>query len=408
MIRYNMANMKKIPVIILAAGKGTRLQPLTNTVPKPLLKVAGKSILQHNLDAMAPFVSEAVIVIGHLKEAYQERLGNEYNGMKITYVEQDEQKGTGHAAYIAKDYIKDDACYIMYTDDHYCAQMFEKLQPYDNAMIGKIKEDWQNYGVLSTDDEGNLQKIVEKPTEYISNLVNIGVFKLNTSIFDYYEKIQPSVRGEMEITDMVTLFAKDHGVKVVESDDVWIPIGYPWHLLDMAEYFLTDIHEDIKGIIEDGVTIDGTVQLGKNSIIKAGTYIEGNVYIGENTVIGPNAYIRKFASIGDNCLIGASVEVKGSIIGDGTKAAHLAYIPDSILGNNVNYAGGTITADLKHDGSNVRSAVNGTIIDTGRRKFGTVMGDGARTGINTSIYPGRKIWNGKSTLPGTIVTEDIT
>lgn len=403
-----MATMKKIPVIILAAGKGTRLQPLTNTVPKPLLKVVGKSIIQHNLDAMSPYVSHAVIVVGHLKDAYRDVLGTEYSGIPITYVEQEEQKGTGHAAYVAKEALNSETCFIMYSDDYYCSQMFEKLVPYENAMIGKIKEDWQQYGVLSTDEEGNLTHIVEKPTEYISNLVNIGVFKLHTQVLSYYEKIKPSVRGEMELTDMVTEFTKDTKVKVVESDDVWIPIGYPWHLLDLAEYLLTDIHEDVKGIIEDGVTIEGTVQMGKNSIIKAGTYIEGNVFIGENTVIGPNAYIRKYASIGDNCLIGASVEVKGSIIGDGTKAAHLAYIPDSILGNNVNYAAGTITADLKHDGSNVKSSVNGVLIDTGKRKFGTVIGDNARTGIHTSIYPGRKIWDNKTTLPGQVVTEDIS
>jgi bifunctional UDP-N-acetylglucosamine pyrophosphorylase/glucosamine-1-phosphate N-acetyltransferase len=211
----------------------------------------------------------------------------------------------------------------------------------------------------------------------------------------------------MESTDMVTAYAVKNPVTVISSDDRWIPIQYPWHLLDAAEHILSTMDSQIDGTVEEGAVIKGKLMLGKNSTIKAGAYIEGHVFIGENCEVGPNCYIRKFASIGNDCVIGHAVEIKGSVLGDNTKVPHLSYVPDSVLGNNVNYAGGTITANLKHDHSNVNCMVNGELVDTGRSKFGTVIGDNAKLGIHTIIYPGRKIDNDKSTLPGDIVKEDI-
>jgi bifunctional UDP-N-acetylglucosamine pyrophosphorylase/glucosamine-1-phosphate N-acetyltransferase len=399
--------MEKIPLIILAAGKGTRLKPLTDTIPKPLLKIAGKTIIQHNLDGIVDLVSEAIVVIGHKKDAYEARLGSEYRGIPIRYVIQEDQMGTGHAAACVRGHIAAGPCFVIYGDDLYDPAMFRKLSTHQNALIGKKKEDWANYGVLRVSGDGALIELVEKPTEYISDLVNIGVFKLDSSFLDTIDEVTPSIRAELELTDMVSALARRTRVDAVVSEDTWIPVGYPWHLLDSASYLLSKMQPATEGEIEPGATIKGRVHVGKGSIVRAGSYIEGDVYIGANCDIGPNCYIRGFASIGDGCRVGAGVEIKGSILGDRTKAPHLAYIPDSVLGEDVNYAAGTICADLKHDGSNVRSMVNGQLVDTGRRKFGTVMGDASRTGIHTTIYPGRKIGAGKTTLPGQVVSEDI-
>jgi bifunctional UDP-N-acetylglucosamine pyrophosphorylase/glucosamine-1-phosphate N-acetyltransferase len=138
----------------------------------------------------------------------------------------------------------------------------------------------------------------------------------------------------------------------------------------------------------------------------SGTYIKGNVIIGENCLIGPNCYLRGNTSIGNGCHIGQAVEIKNSIIMDNAKVPHLSYIGDSVIGKNSNLGAGTITANLKHDNENVRSVVKGKIVDTGRRKLGTIIADDVHTGINTTIYPGRKIWPGVSTLPGEIIDKD--
>lgn len=400
--------MTKLPLVVLAAGKGTRLLPLTATTPKPLLKIQGKSILEHTLSNLSEYISELILVTGYLPDSFIALFGSEWNGIPVIIVNQEEQKGTGHALYSAKSSINGDWFYCIYGDDLYSKELFAQLAEQEgNAVVGKRIENWEKYGVLKTSENGELEQFIEKPTEFISDIANTGAYKFHKTIFDSFNGIKPSERNELEIPDMVMGLHKFMPFKVVASENVWMPIGYPWNLLDIAEYILSSQASDIKGLVENGAVIKGKIQLGEGSVIKAGSYIDGDVYIGKNCSIGPNTYIRKFASIGDDCKIGANTEIKGSIIGDSSAVPHLSYLPDSILGNHVQYSGGTITADLKHDNSNVKSMVNGDLVDTGKRKFGTVMGDNAKTGINTTIYPGRKIWNNCSTLPGQIVKEDV-
>lgn len=192
------------------------------------------------------------------------------------------------------------------------------------------------------------------------------------------------------------------------SDDKSLQIKYPWHILSVHEELMSAIVKDeISGKVRENVTIDGHLVLGKGSVILPGVYIEGNVMIGENSKIGPNCYIRGATYIGDNCHVGQAVEIKNSILMNKVSAGHLSYIGDSIICPSTNFGAGTITANFRHDGKNHQSAVNGKILDTGRRKFGTVIGDNVHTGIHTGIYPGRKIWPGLSTLPGDIVRKDL-
>jgi bifunctional UDP-N-acetylglucosamine pyrophosphorylase/glucosamine-1-phosphate N-acetyltransferase len=176
---------------------------------------------------------------------------------------------------------------------------------------------------------------------------------------------------------------------------------------NLEKYFaLKNIETKIEGTVEEGATIHGNVILGKNSVIKAGSYLDGNFIIGENTVIGPNCHLRKFGAVGDNCVVGFAVEVNSCVIGDGVHAKHHANLDCSILGNNVNIAAGTMIANLRHDNANIKTMINGKLVDTGRRKFGAIIGDNAKLGIQTTIYPGRKIYNGVWTLPGEIIKED--
>jgi len=185
-------------------------------------------------------------------------------------------------------------------------------------------------------------------------------------------------------------------------------IRYPWDLLRANELYVSALTGDsIHGEIHPNAVIDGTLHLGLGTRILTGVFIEGNVVIGDNCKIGPNCYIRGNTSIGDNCHIGQSVEIKNCLILSITNVGHLSYIGDSVLGEKVNLGAGTTTSNLRHDGKNHRSMVNGTLIDTGRRKFGTIIGDNVHTGINTSIYPGRKLWPNTTPRPGEIVQHDL-
>ncbi len=197
-------------------------------------------------------------------------------------------------------------------------------------------------------------------------------------------------------------------VKVLNPMAKCLMLKYPWDLLSLNERLIGHIRGNkISGTIREGAVIDGVIQLGEGSVILPGVYIEGNIIIGKNCKIGPNCYIRGNTSIGDNCHIGQSVEVKNSLIMRNVNIGHLSYVGDSVICPQVNLGAGTIISNYRHDGKNHHSMVNRTLIDTKRRKFGAVIGSNVYTGINTSIYCGRKIFANRTTRPCDIVKKDL-
>ena len=193
------------------------------------------------------------------------------------------------------------------------------------------------------------------------------------------------------------------------NDDNALIVRYPWDLLAINEELVGALSEDdIQGSISDSVIVDGHIRVGPGSRLLPGVYVEGNVLIGRDCKIGPNCHLRGNTSIGDGCHVGNAVEIKNSILMSGASIGHLSYCGDSIVGERANFGAGTITANLRHDGRTMRSLVCGKPVQTGRRKFGTIVGDNAHLGIHTSIYPGRKIWPGCTTLPGAAVSMDVT
>ncbi|MBR6241480.1 MAG: hypothetical protein IKQ82_08505 [Lentisphaeria bacterium] len=194
----------------------------------------------------------------------------------------------------------------------------------------------------------------------------------------------------------------------IPADEASFRIRYPWDLLKINEEYLAGYTEnDIKGTVRERVTLDGVVILGEGSVLLPGVYIEGVAVIGKNCKIGPNCYLRGYNFISDKCHIGQAVEIKNSILMTHVAAGHLSYIGDSIVSQNVNFGAGTITSNFRHDGKNHRSMVQGSLIDTGRRKFGSIIGENVHTGIHTAIYPGRKLWADVQTRPGDVVQLDL-
>lgn len=199
----------------------------------------------------------------------------------------------------------------------------------------------------------------------------------------------------------------DDSFDIIEATEDDYLIRYSWDFLKLNEDFLKSIQTDISGVVHSSAVIDGEVIVGEGTRILPGVYIEGNAVFGRNCKIGPNCYIRGNTFVGDGCHIGQSVEVKNSIIMNGSSLGHLSYCGDSIIAQNVNFGAGTTTSNFRHDGCNHKSMIDGELIDTGRRKFGMIIGANVHTGINTSFYPGRKVWPGRSTRPGDIVQKDL-
>jgi bifunctional UDP-N-acetylglucosamine pyrophosphorylase/glucosamine-1-phosphate N-acetyltransferase len=210
--------------VILCAGKGTRLRPLTDNCPKPLVQVAGKSILEHIVDALPAEIDELVLIVGYLKEQIIEECGTEYLGRKVTYLEQEDfAGGTGYALMHAKEVIRGKFLF-MYGDDIHGRDVLQRAIAHDHAILGTYSETPERYGVLVPNEDGTLQEILEKPVNPPSKLINIGGFVIDESIFQY--EVPPSASGEVYVTDMLTEYAKDNPVHILEQT-LWIPIGYP-------------------------------------------------------------------------------------------------------------------------------------------------------------------------------------
>ena len=391
-----------IQAVIMAAGKSTRTWPLTLTKPKPLLKVMNKEIIKHNLDALQGLVSEVIIIVGFKKEMIIEEIGHKYGKLKIRYAEQKRQLGTGHALKYVEKLIKGKFI-VMGGDDIFSKKDIKACLRHKYAVLGCKVEDPGRFGVFVVKGK-EVKKVVEKPKKFVSGIANAGLYVFDKSVFKF--KLRKSQRGEYEIVDYINALIKKERVVCENVKGRWLSVGYPWDLIEANSVLVSEMKNDIKGKVEKIVIVKGKLKAGKGTKILSGTYIKGNVIIGENCLIGPNCYLRGNTSIGNGCHIGQAVEIKNSIIMDNAKVPHLSYIGDSVIGKNSNLGAGTITANLKHDNENVRSVVKGKIVDTGRRKLGTIIADDVHTGINTTIYPGRKIWPGVSTLPGEIIDKD--
>jgi len=391
--------------VILAAGEGNRMHPLTYTRPKVMLPIAGKPILEWNLhNAHAAGLKEFIFVVSYKSEMVREYFGTgkPWN-VKIRYVNQGKPMGTAHAIGTAEPFVKE--CIVLCGDTIFGVNDLKQIIK-KGTRIGLVKVDnAKEYGIVELKGK-KVIKIHEKMEQPSSDIINAGVYHFNKSIFEYIRKTEKSPRGEFEITDSINMLVSKEPMEGVFLNE-WRDVVYPWHLLDANEELLKKIKTKIQGTIEKNVVIKGTVILGKGTIIHSGTYIEGPVVIGNNCKIGPNCYIRPFTTIGNSCHVGNACEVKNSIIMDHSNVPHLNYVGDSIIGQYCNLGAGTTIANLRLDKKNVPVVLNGKKIDTKRRKFGAIIGDNVQTGINATINIGSMIGNDVSIGPAGFVKGEI-
>ncbi|MDZ7724857.1 MAG: bifunctional sugar-1-phosphate nucleotidylyltransferase/acetyltransferase [candidate division KSB1 bacterium] len=393
--------------VLMVAGKSTRTYPLTLTRPKPLLPLLNKAIIRHSLDQIAGLFDEVILITGYKQDMIKKTLGDSYRDMHLIYQEQTEQLGTGHAVLQAKAHINGKFV-AMNGDDLFSRADFEQLLEYDNAALVKRVEDPSLYGVFQTDSSHKVLNLVEKPQTYLGDLANIGCYIFQPEIFTVLESTPMSERGEIEITSAVLETAKNKDFYALPIAGDWLPTGYPWHLLDHQEHLMAELESDTRsGIIEDGVTIKGNVQIGEGSIIKSGCYLEGPIIIGAGSVIDPHCHIGRYSVIGDNCRIGHATEIRHSLIMNDSQIGHLSFIADSIVGSNCLIGSGSMTANMRFDDETVHSEIKGKPVDSKRKYLGAVFSDSVRAGIHTSFYPGVKIDPGQTIDPGSVVVTDV-
>lgn len=402
--------------IILSAGEGSRMRPLTLTKPKTMLPVAGKPIIQYNIESLKENgITDILLIVRYKEDMVREYFGDGSEfGVNITYKTQKDFLGTANAVSYGEDFINQSVIVLngdIILDAEILQEIIKKYNymDADTLMVLTEVEDPTAFGVVEIEDN-NIKNIIEKPKleDAPSNLVNAGIYIFNEDIFDKINKTELSERGEYEITDSLLLQIKD-GKKVIghNTDKDWIDVGRPWELLEVNEELIGELKNEIKGKIETGAHIDGEIYLDEGSIIRAGVYIEGNVYIGKNCDIGPNSYIRGNTYLGDNVSVGNAVEIKNSIIMENTNVSHLSYVGDSVIGSNCNIAAGTNIANLRFDNATIKTKVKDKRIDSGRRKLGAIIGDSVKTGINSSLSPGVKVGYNSTIGSGVLIYDDV-
>jgi len=209
--------------VVLAGGQGKRLQPLTQNIPKPLVTVDGKPLLQYVLEVLVPHVEEFIIVTGYKGEKIRERFGKTYKNIPITYVEQKERLGTGHALMLCKKNIRD-SFILMYADEIVDKDAVTQLIQHPAAALAFRSDTPENFGVFTVSKTMLLTDVEEKPVSPKSDLVSAAAFKLTTDIFNHYPP--PEKRGEYYLSDMLPNYLKEQPMYVVVAR-YWFTINRP-------------------------------------------------------------------------------------------------------------------------------------------------------------------------------------
>jgi bifunctional UDP-N-acetylglucosamine pyrophosphorylase/glucosamine-1-phosphate N-acetyltransferase len=390
--------------VVLAAGEGSRMRPLTEQRPKPMLPVAGRPLVDHTVDAaVTAGASRLVVVVGYESAAVRDRFGAEYEGVPVEFAVQDEQRGTADAVRAAADRLRDGPFAVLNGDALYDRESLGTLYDAGPAVGSFRVSNPSEYGVLEVDD-GVVRGVVEKPADPPSDLVNTGAYVFPAEARTWLD-VAESERGELELTDVLARACESRTVRSVPFDR-WLDVGRPWELLAANEWKLAELDRSVAGDVSERATLHGRVTVHEDATVRSGVVVDGPAYVGPDATIGPNAYVRGATALSAGTAVGHAVEVKNAVLMEGATVGHLAYVGDSVLGRGVNFGAGTKVANLRHDGDDVRMAVKGDRVSTGRRKFGVVCGDGVKTGINTSLNAGVVLSGGARTTPGEVVTRD--
>ncbi|RLE87131.1 MAG: glucose-1-phosphate thymidylyltransferase [Thermoprotei archaeon] len=384
--------------VVLAAGKGTRLNPITLTRPKHMLPVAGKPVIEWILSSLKSVGIEEVGIVVHFhEEILREFLSSKTElELKIEYIHQRELTGTATAVETAEEFTEGEPFIVVNGDvlfpPHVLRKLIEECIDVDAGLVGvRVEEPWK-YGVLQVEN-GFLKGIVEKPErgKEPSNLINAGIYFFRENIFKYIKHVRPSPRGERELTDALTMMANKCSIRVVEGNpEWWFDVGVAWILLDANMFYFKEMYRSniLEGDIDKGVYIHSPVHIHEGSIIRGGTIIKGPVYIGSNVSIGRRCVIGPYTTICDGVTIGSMTYISRSIIMEDTEILNHCSIFESILGSHCSLESGVKLPALNIYGGTIKVLIKDKIVDSGRMYLGAILGDEVKVCANTAVPPG--------------------
>jgi glucose-1-phosphate thymidylyltransferase len=370
--------------VILAAGEGKRLEPLTNRRPKPMLPVGNRPVLEHIIEAVVDAgLDDIVLVVGYKRDRIQTYFGDGDDwDVNIEYAVQSKQLGTGHALLQAADHL-DESSVVLNGDriisPNLVAEVIDRTEAGDTPIVSiKRVENSRNYGVVELNGH-RITAIHEKPpaNPAKSDIINAGVYGFEPSILDAIRETTTESSGELGLTSTLNEIASEQGVTAVRYDDYWLDISYLWDVLSVNDVVVTQLIGDDRtepttgqgAIVADRVAVDDDVRIGANATIHP------SVSLGENVTVGPNAVVSNTVVLPDASVKPGAV-IKDCIIGE-----------NATVGPNSTIVGGTtrvVVEDRVHP--NVR--LGGVVGDNSIMAGGVVVDPGTVIGDNATIESG--------------------
>jgi glucose-1-phosphate thymidylyltransferase len=377
--------------VVLAAGEGRRVRPLTRYQPKPMLRVAGRPILEYPLDALVDTgVEHIVLVVGHGRNRIQNRFENTYRGVDLTYVTQSTQLGSGHALQAAADHVDGEFLVVNgdnVIDDTMVRVTADRYVESDAAACLAVaaSDRTGEYGTVGVNN--GIVEWVNEHGDSDSARINAGVYAFDESVFDALDRTEFE-DGERPLTGAISEL--DGPVIAATPNGVWFDPSYPWELLRTNEQIL--------------YAHPALARAGDR--VKESARIHESAVIGENVLIGPDCTVSAGAVVkGGTCLlsstiVGENAVLEGSIIGPDARVGANALLRDTIVGGGATIGDGTVSP-----GRSATLVIDG--VEHTDRRLGGVVADRATVGANVTITPGCRVGPRGTVAPGISLRRDV-
>ncbi len=366
--------------VILAAGESKRTRPLTLHRPKPLIPLLDRPLLAHILDQLVGLVEHATLVVGYRADDIRRAFGSTYQGIALDYVTQHTTNGTAGALLaVAEQVALDEPFFLLYGDNLIAQVDVLNVCQQRYCMAGLPVEDPSAFGVLDT--QGNrVRRIIEKsPDAPPGSLANPGIYHLDGEVLPLLHHIQPSPRGELELTDLIALLAQSSTVGYTVCQGHWLPVGTPWDVL-VASQFLLAQKAALRPVIAPNATIapdchiEGYVHIGQ-ATIGAGCHIRGPAFIADGVTIGQHCTLERSAlhsgaSVSDHCTI------RTSALGSGASVGNHCTLQSSLLDQDAAIGARSTLNDQVFDDITTSAATTGLLETATLRRHGSVLGRG--------------------------------
>lgn len=382
--------------VILAAGRSERLLPFTETRAKPMIRVAGRTILEYMAAALREAgIKDLLVVVNHKREGIQSYFEHGHRfGLNIEYLVQDPIDGIGAGLRRCEPELDGEPFLLVYGDVLATGQPFGAVLQQHSDSGGAVAAlslppSSSDFGNVYLNNDMRITRLVEKPSDpHLANYVFAGIYLLPPTVF----RVLDQCRNDIEQTYQ-TLIAEGqvHGTL---WEGGWIDVRRPWQILE-ANRMIMDLwgHAEIDASarLESNVRIEGPVHIEADVVVSSGSILKGPCYIGRGTYIGHNSLVREYSSLGPASVVGFGTELKNCVLFGRSVLGRLSFIGDSVIGEGVHLGSGVTTVNVRRDGQPISMDTEDGTISTGMTKVGAFLGDEAHIGARHTLAPGARI-----------------